>query len=169
MGEAGILSEDDRVELIEGEIIDMTPIGSKHAACVSRLNRIFVRATDLLVRIQDPVRLKNDSEPQPDLALVKFREDGYADYHPGPEDILLLIEVADTSLNYDRSIKIPLYARHNIPECWLIDLEKKTIEVFQDPSTEGYQKEMSFGQTETIRPLLCPDVEIRLPGLFLSL
>ncbi|GAB4364217.1 MAG: Uma2 family endonuclease [Methylohalobius crimeensis] len=166
MGEAGILSEDDRVELIEGEIIDMAPIGSRHSACLSKLIRIFARDTDALVRIQDPIRLKNDSEPQPDLALVHFRADGYAECHPGPEDVLLLIEVADTSLTYDRTVKMPLYAEHGIREAWLIDLEKKTVEIFREPSPEGYRETKRIGSEESIRPSLCPEVKIELSKLF---
>jgi len=109
MGQAGILSEDDRVELIEGEIVEMAPVGSRHAACVKRLNALLSRRAGgrALVSVQDPIRLGEHSEPQPDLALLKPREDFYAAAHPGPEDVLLVIEVAETSLEYDREVKLP--------------------------------------------------------------
>jgi Uma2 family endonuclease len=113
MAAAGILNEDDPVELIEGEIVEMPPMGSPHAACISRLTQILVTQAGNLadVRVQLPVRLDERSEPEPDLALVKPRADSYASAHPGPDDVLSVIEVADTTLHYDRSVKGPLYAR----------------------------------------------------------
>ena len=158
LGEAGIFSEDDRVELIEGEIIDMAPIGTKHAECVSRLTRLFVRGVEARVRVQDPILLGSGNEPQPDIAIVRNRS--YATAHPGPEDVLLLIEVADTSLAYDRSTKIPLYARHGIPEVWLVDLAGRAVEVFRQPSAEGYLNMSRHGPGDQIRPALLEEIEI---------
>lgn len=118
MAEAGILREDDRVELLEGEIVEMTPIGSRHAACVDRLNQLGVRGVGprAIVRVQSPVRLGERSEPQPDLTLLRARPDFYAHAHPGPADVLLIIEVAEASADADRTVKMPLYARAAIPE-----------------------------------------------------
>jgi len=160
MVQAGILSEDDRVELIEGEIVTMSPIGSRHAACVKRLLRLFIRGVGdrAIVAAQDPIRLGEHSEPQPDLSLLKPREDFYASEHPGPEDVLLLLEVAETSAEYDRKVKIPLYARFGIKEVWLIDLEAETVEVYREPSWEGYQERKVLGRGEVISPTAFPEL-----------
>jgi Uma2 family endonuclease len=137
MSEAGILSEDARVELIEGEIIEMTLIGVRHADCVNRLARILMRpaAEEYVVSIQNPLRLGDFSEPEPDLALLKQSERLYSQSRPGAEDVVLLIEVADTSLDYDRNVKLPLYARSGIPEVWLVDLTSNMVELHTDPET----------------------------------
>ena len=155
MAEAGILSEDDRVELIEGEIIKMTPIGSRHAGCVSRLNALFNRLINetAIVSIQNPLRLSNFSEPQPDIALLKPRDDFYSSAHPTPSDVLLLIEVADKSLEYDRDIKLPLYAAASIPEVWLVNLIKDMIEIYIDPQDGMYREVRYFTRGETVSPL----------------
>lgn len=147
MAEYGILGGNERVELIEGEIIEMNPIGSPHAACVKRLTRLLVRAAGdrAIVGIQDPVQLGDLSEPQPDIALLKPRSDFYGDAHPGPEDILLLVEVADSTLAYDRNRKLPLYARSGVPEAWIVDLESRVIEVYRNPSSEGYREAVRKG------------------------
>ena len=146
---AGILSEDERVELIQGEIVKMSPVGIRHASCVKRLNRLFsqVLGDRTIVAVQDPVELSNLSEPQPDLALLKPRADFYATGHPQPQDILLLVEVADTTIESAfaersrsvRSIKIPLYASSGIKEVWLVDVNEQVIEVFREPTDNSYQ------------------------------
>ena len=138
--QAGVFDEDDRLELIEGEIVEMSPISSEHAARVKRLNKIFGRLLGgrALIGVQDPIRLSEHSEPQPDLALLRPRADDYAESHPGPEDVLLVVEVADTSIGYDRDVKIPLYARAGIPEAWLVSLPSKWFEVYREPSPAGY-------------------------------
>ncbi|GIX47745.1 MAG: hypothetical protein KatS3mg131_1956 [Candidatus Tectimicrobiota bacterium] len=125
LAEAGILSEDERVELIEGEIVAMAPIGSRHAGAVKRLLDQFIplqAARRVLLSVQDPIRLGEHSEPQPDVALLRPRPDFYAAEHPGPEEVLLVVEVAETSAEYDREVKVPLYARFGVPEVWLVDL-----------------------------------------------
>jgi len=129
MGEAGILQEDDRVELIEGEIVEMSPIGSRHAACVNRLVKLFVREVgdSGIVGAQNPVLLPDYSGPQPDVAVLRLREDFYAEAHPTPGDVLLLIEVSDTTLRYDREVKLPLYALAGILEVWIVDLQNGEI------------------------------------------
>lgn len=138
MGEAGILHEDDRLELIEGDIVEMAAIGSRHFTCVNGLNRLLVRGVgdEAIVSVQNPVRLDERNEPEPDLAVIRARD--YRDSLPAPEDVLLLIEVSDTTLDYDRGVKLPLYARAGIPEVWIVDLPAQAIERNTEPSAAGY-------------------------------
>lgn len=162
LARAGILKEDDRVELLEGEIVEMSPIGSRHAACVDRLNRVFSRLGErTIVRVQSPLRLGDLAEPQPDLALLRPRSDFYATAHPGPEDVLLVVEVAETSSDYDRQIKIPFYARWGIPEAWLVDLEQDHVEVYRDPSPDGYRDVRVVTRSEALAPAVSPDLDLR--------
>ena len=165
MGEAGILGPDDRVELIEGALIDMAPIGSPHAGMVTRLNNLFAQALAgrAVLSPRNPLRLDEHSEPQPDLSVLRVREDFYADAHPGPADVLLLIEVADTSVRSDRETKVPLYARHGVPEVWLIDLNARRVEVYRAPTGGAYRERLFPEKTEALAPSLLPDVEIA-PG-----
>ena len=139
---AGVLTEDDRVELLNGEIIQMSAIGPRHAACVNRLIAFLSRKTGrfAIIAAQNPIRLDNYSEPEPDISLLKPREDFYAENHPVPADILIAIEVADSSLEYDRNIKLPSYARAGIPEAWLVDLISDRIEVHSQPHNGIYQE-----------------------------
>ena len=141
MGQVGILGEDDRLELLEGEIVEMAQIGSRHQATVNRLTALFsTRISDrALVSVQGPVRLAEDSEPQPDLMLLRRRADCYSSAHPGPGDVLLLVEVSDSSTEYDQEVKLPLYARYGIAEVWLVGLETETVEVYRGPAAQGYQ------------------------------
>lgn len=147
MAEAGIFDEGDRVELLAGEIVEMTPIGSRHAACVNRLHRMFHDrlGSSAIVSVQNPVRLDDHSEPQPDVTVVRSREDFYRDAHPGPPDVLLVVEVADTSADIDRQVKVPLYARAGIPEVWVIDLEGRFVDVYQQPHRDGYRQHLRIG------------------------
>ena len=139
MVETGILGHQDRVELIDGEIIDMSPIGVLHAAIVDVLARHFGRRTgeSVFVRCQNPLRLDDISEPEPDIAILRPRADFYMTAHPGAADVLLVIEVADTSLAYDLGTKVPLYARHGIPEVWVIDAATRQTRVFRRPVGSG--------------------------------
>ena len=139
MGETGILGPADRVELIDGEIIDMSPIGALHAAIVDLLARHFARSAGetAFIRCQNPLRLDDVSEPEPDIAILRPRADFYTTGHPGPADVLLVIEVADTSLAYDLGVKVPLYARHGIPEVWVIDASTRRTQVFREPIKSG--------------------------------
>ena len=167
LAEAGILHEDDRVELIEGEIRHMPPIGSPHAAGVNRLAFTFIgkltgRAT---VSVQAPVRLSEFSEPQPDLLLLRFREDFYASRHPQPDDVLLLVEVADSSLGFDRGTKAGLYARHGIPEVWIEALGRDFLEVYRDPSPQGYRDVRTFRRGDRISPLAFPDLVLEVSAI----
>jgi Uma2 family endonuclease len=157
MAEAGVFGENDRVELLDGQIYVMSPIGSEHASCVDRLTRLFVRRAgdDAIVRIQNPIRLNEASEPEPDLALLHPRDDAYASEHPGPEDVMIIVEVAETSLEFDRDVKLPLYATADIPEVWLVDLEADTIHVYRDPSDDRYTAHETYG----------PDDELALSSL----
>lgn len=162
MAQAGILAEDDRVELLNGEIVEMPPIGSRHAACVDRLNQQLSRSAGELaiVRVQSPIRLSAHSEPEPDLALLTPREDFYTEGHPGPEDTLLVIEVAETSAEFDRQVKLPLYAQAGIPEVWLIDLAEGHVEVHRTPSTSGSDEVQTLSSNETLSPQALPELTI---------
>ncbi len=168
MAEAGILGPDARVELIEGEIIDIVPIGSRHAAAVSRIAHLLHQeiGQQAIVWTQNPVRLDEYSEPEPDLALLRPQEDFYKSAHPGPKDVLLVIEVADSSLRYDREIKIPLYARHGVPEAWLVDVENERLTLFREPSESGYRQEIRSESLAAINPVTLPGLTLDLTGLF---
>lgn len=158
MADAGIFGEDDRVELLAGEIVEMTPIGSRHAACVSRLNRLLSQrlGEEYIVRVQDPVRLDDHSEPQPDVAVVKARRDFYRDAHPGPTDVLLAIEVADTSADTDRAEKVPLYSGAAIPEAWVVDLSSRVIDVYRQPARDGYRQHVRIGAGDQLTSVSVP-------------
>lgn len=161
MAEAGILTADDRVELIEGEIIAMSPIGSRHAACVARLVKLLSPTSDRLLWVQNPIRIDRYSEPEPDVVLLRPQDDFYATGHPTPGDVYLVIEVADTSVEYDRDTKLPLYAAAGIPEYVLINLPKDGIEHYAQPANGRYQfvKIIKRGESFTSRVI---------PGLTLS-
>jgi len=166
MGETGLLMEDDRVELIDGEVIDMSPIGSHHAGKVNRLVNwlAFHLYGKAVVAGQNPVILGDHNAPQPDIAILRWRDDFYESSHPEPEDILLVVEVADTTARYDRKIKVPLYARHGIPEVWLLDLQKQVLEIYRNPDQEKYQysEHLRSGQ---VAPLNLPEAVIQLGDL----
>ncbi len=167
MGVTGILTSDERVELIEGQIVQMSPIGSRHAACVALLMQHFFTALALrtIVRAQNPVRLGDRSEPQPDLMLLKPKADFYASGHPGPSDVLLLIEVADSSAASDRETKFPLYARAGIVEFWLLNLEKHQIEVCRDPQGDTYASTQTFPRGTSVSPRAFPDILVPVDTL----
>jgi Uma2 family endonuclease len=152
MGRAGILKPDDRVELIEGDIIRMSPIGSSHAACVSRLDRLLQKANapKATIWVQNPVRLNDFSEPVPDIAVLKPRNDFYGKRHPTPVDVLLVIEVADTTILSDRNLKGVLYAQAGIREFWLVNVRRKIIEVYFDPVDGRYRKSLEFRRREVV-------------------
>src|SRR6266571_3346407 len=164
MAETGILAEDDRVELLDGEIVEMSPIGPRHAATVMRLDHLFNRLVGdrAFVSPQNPVRLDRYSEPEPDIAPVRPRADFYAAEHPSPRDTLLIVEVADTSLKYDRHTKLPSYARAAVPEVWLVDLTADRVERYREPRGEAYTDQQILGREATLTPLLLPGVSIRI-------
>ncbi len=168
LAEAGILKPEDRVELIEGEIYRMAPIGNPHAGCVNRLVRRFsalTAADRAVLSPQNPVNLTDISEPQPDVTLLRPREDFYGESHPTPEDVLLLVEVADSSIGFDRHTKIPLYARCGILEAWLVDLTKEILEVHRDPTSAGYRQVRRLRRGDRIAPQAFPDFEIDVASI----
>ena len=167
LAEIGVLSEDDRVELIDGEIIDMAPIGELHFGHVNRFTHVFIQAfgNRAVLHVQNPVRLGPRREPQPDVTLLKRRDDYYAARMPAPEDVLLLVEIADSSLDYDRNTKVPLYAEAGIVEYWLVNLVDDVILVYRDPGPTGYGVVQVLRRGDTIRPVAFPDVELAVCDL----
>lgn len=162
MAQTGILSEDDRVELIEGEVVEMSPIGSRHAACVGRLTDFFAQVRDrVIVWVQNPIKLGNYSEPVPDIALLKIRGDFYGSALPKPEDVLFITEVSDTSLEYDRETKVPLYAEAGITEVVLVNLREDRIECYSNRVAGEFQTVtiINRGESFTLQAL---------PGLTLN-
>ena len=162
MAEARILAEDDHLELIEGDLIDMMPIGQKHAAMVNRLTYYFSaifgdRAT---LTIQNPLVLGDRTEVYPDVLLLERRADFYAFGHPVPADVYLVVEVADSSLNYDRSVKFPLYAEAKIPEVWLVNLADDRLEIYHQPMEKSYQHVLILQRGDALRLLAFPEVEL---------
>ena len=168
MGEAGIFQPDDRVELIEGELIDMAPIGDEHAAAVTALTKALVIACgDLaVVSVQCPVRLGHFSEPQPDFAVSRLRLPHRRRQHPAPPEVLLLVEVAESSLRFDRTVKLPIYAQAGIPEVWIVDLTRRVLESHQHPGADSYAKVVSYGPADTIALALAPEIALNLAGVF---
>jgi Uma2 family endonuclease len=163
MAEAGIFQEDDRVELIEGEIVEMVPIGSHHAGVVKRLIALLsalISGDQAILAVQDPVRLSEFSEPEPDVALLRPRRDFYAEGHPGPLDVLLIIEVADSSAEADRDIKAPLYARAGVVEVWVIDVNGGVLDVYRHPSAGSYAVHLTAARGDIVSPESLPDVKL---------
>ena len=167
MAEVGILKCDERVELIEGEIVVMPPIGPEHADDVDIFNGIFARYAPgrYRIRIQNPIRLGDHSEPEPDVALVRHRLEGYRTAHPTPADVLLIIEVADSSLGYDRDVKAHIYGRSWVPETWVRNLPEDCIERFTEPGPEGYARHTVHRRGETLTPVALPDLELPVADL----
>ncbi|HEY3569485.1 MAG TPA: Uma2 family endonuclease [Thermoanaerobaculia bacterium] len=168
MAESGILAPDDRVELIEGEIWRMSPIGPLHVSRVTRLSYAFtgrLKREEALAVSHSPIHLDDFSEPEPDLALLRFREDFYASALPAPEDMLLVVEVSDTTVHYDRRVKMDLYARHGIAEAWLCNLPRATVEVYRDPSPEGYGQILTFRRGDRLSPLAFPGLVIEVEAI----
>ena len=153
MGEAGVFTRDARLELLEGEIIEKSPIGSRHAACVNFLSRFLNRTVGdiVLVTPRNPIRLNDFSQPEPDIALLRLRDDFYRDAHPTPADVLLIIEVADATLGYDRQVKVPLYAKAGIEETWIVNLPEDRIEIYSGLADDEYQTNVNFRRGEEAR------------------
>lgn len=167
MIETGIIQEGDRVELIRGEIVEKAAITTKHAAGVRRLNRLFYDkfGDRVLVTPQNPVEINQYSEPEPDIGLVKPRKDFYSSAHPTPSDVFLLVEVADSTIRYDRTVKIPLYAENNIVEAWIVDVNAELIEVYRQPSATGYRSLSTYMRGQSIELLAFPGVSISVDEL----
>lgn len=162
MGEAGVFDEDDRVELIDGQVVEMTPIGPAHGGCVNRLTRLFapLAGREATLSVQNPLVLAEHQEPQPDVVVLRHRADGYGAQHPGAADVLLLIEVGDTSVGSDRHAKIPIYARAGIPEAWLVDLPADRIEVYRHPAGGRYADVTTLARGASLAPLAFPNLRL---------
>lgn len=164
LAKIGFLGDDERVELIRGEIVEMSPISEGHASSVMRLTSLL--STEFgqraLLNVQNPIQLDDDTLPQPDVALLRPRDDFYSRRHPGPEDVLLLIEVSDTTLPYDRRVKAALYSAAGVLEYWIINLPKRIIEVYRQPQPEGYRTMTRYAPGETLSPLVFPDVVLNV-------
>lgn len=167
MGDVGVLNTNDRLELVNGEIVEMTPIGSRHAACVKRLNELIGRAAgdSAIIQVQDPVVLGDYSEPQPDLAILRRRSDYYAERHPGPSDIYLIVEVADRSLRYDREIKVRLYAATGVGEVWVVDVAGRGVDVYRSAGPGGYEDSTSLSLGDTVSPTALPHISLRVADM----
>jgi Uma2 family endonuclease len=168
MAEVGILGEDDRVELIKGEIIQMSPIGRLHKAFVGNLSQLLsVRFADLaVVWTQNPIILTDDTEPQPDVTVLRRRAPSYRERDAYAEDVLLLIEVADTSLAYDRTTKLRLYAEAGIPEYWIVDCTAEAVEVYRNPGPAGYRDVTRAAGPVMLASQAFPDVALTLAEIF---
>ena len=165
MAQAGILHEDDRVELIEGELIEMAAIGTRHFTCVNGLTRFLVQnvGDEAIVSVQNPVRLDEYGEPQPDLAAIRPRD--YRESLPTPEDVLLLIEVSDTTLAYDRGVKLPMYARKGIREAWIVALEAGAVERHTEPPPGGYRLTARAGRGEALTSTALPEIVLTVDAV----
>lgn len=168
MGETGILGPEDRVELIEGEIVDMPPIGRRHMSCVDLLTHLFVLGpgNEAIVRVQGAIRLNIRSEPQPDLIVLRPRADFYRDVDATPDDVLLLVEVADTTVNFDRRVKVPLYARAGIRELWLVDLTSDSVTVYPQPRRGSYADVAVVRGDDELSPLAFPNFTLTPARIF---
>jgi Uma2 family endonuclease len=168
MAEVGILKPTDRVELIRGEIIEMSPIGRRHVAFVNNLTELFVTrlAGRAIVSVQNPVALAHDTEPQPDLALFRRRSVSYKEAEATTEDVLLLIEVADNSLTYDRSTKLRLYAEVGVAEYWVVDVTAESVEVHRGPDAAGYRDVRRLAGAASVSPIAFSDIGLTLAEIF---
>lgn len=166
LGEAGILGENDRIELIEGELVEMAPIGDEHATIVSLLTMILAKqcSASQIVHVQNPLRLDRTSEPQPDIVIARFLPGSRK--APGLKDALLVIEVADTTYNYDRKIKAPLYARAGVPELWIVDCEHRHVEVHTDAKDGNYESIVVPAEILTLTPTLANNIRVVLAELW---
>jgi Uma2 family endonuclease len=166
MAEAAVFGPEERVELIEGEIVQMSPIGDRHAAFVDNLTRLLITrvGSRAVVRVQGPVRVSSRSKPQPDLLLMRPRS--YASAGARTDDVLLLVEVADSSLAYDRTVKLRVYARAGIPEYWIVDTEAETVDVYREPTADGYRAALRVGRDGVVAPLAFSDVAVPVNDIF---
>ena len=160
MVDAGILAEDDRVELIEGEILQMPPVGPEHAGRVNILNRhLSLKLGErVIVAVQNPIQVNDFSEPEPDLAILQPREDFYVQGHPRPEDVFWLIEVSDSSLTFDREVKLPLYARNGVAEVWVVNVPGAVVEVYRAPAGGEFLDRSTLRRGDSLSPRAFPDL-----------
>jgi Uma2 family endonuclease len=164
MAETGILTPQDRVELIDGEIIEMSPIGGRHLGCVNRATHLFTKAfaDRVVVSVQNPLQLSNNTEPEPDIVLLKARADHYAGKKPRAEDALLVVEVSDTTFQYDRNIKLPRYAMAGVPEVWIEHLEKNLLLVFRNPTGNAYTTSLTLHAGDTVSAAAFPEIVFKV-------
>ena len=167
MIDAGVFPPDERSELIRGEVVEMAPIGLRHAACVARIQALLAEAfgRSAIVWVQNPIRLVGNSLPQPDLALLKMRDDYYEQSRPMPTDVLLVVEVSDSTLEYDTRVKVPLYAEAGIPEIWIANLQDNAIEVYAEPRTGVYASIQRMLRGQSIRLSARPTVAIEVDNI----
>lgn len=167
MAETGVLRPDARVELLDGRIIDMSPIGPLHGGVTKYLNQLFSAAANgrWLTQVQDPVHLDDHSEPEPDLALLKPAADFYRRRHPQPEDVFLLVEVSDTTLTTDQEDKLPAYGRAGIPEVWIVNLNELTVEIYREPNFAGYASKTILRVGDHARLQAFPDTAVDVAEL----
>jgi len=165
---AGVLTKYDRVELIEGDLLNMAPIGTRHSAITARLHEMLVLGVSRAATVVSggPVDLGEFSEPQPDLTLLKRRADFYSGKHPEAADVLLLIEVSDSSLTFDQGVKLRIYARYGVAEYWVVDVEGRRIITYHEPVGQGYARTLEFAGTDVVAPPTFPDVKIVVGDLF---
>ena len=168
MGEIGIFAEDDRVELIDGEVIVMSPIGPRHTSLVKRLNALLSRqlAEPVIISVQDPIQLTDYTEPLPDLAILRYRDDFYASGHPRAEDVLLIVEVADSSLAYDRDEKAPRYAQSGIPEVWIVDVDQHAVTQYTHPDEQRYRNVQRLHSGQTISSVHLASLTLAIDQIF---
>jgi Uma2 family endonuclease len=170
MAESGILQPDERVELLDGQIIKMAAKGTAHSAAVTRIEKLLrSRLGDrVLLRFQDPIHLNDHSEPEPDIAVVQADPTDYEDHHPTPAEVFLLIEVSDSTLKFDCEVKAPAYARSGIQECWVLDVNARKLRVYRVPDAAGYQSESILSEELSIAPLAFPDCTIVIKEMLRS-
>jgi len=167
MVETGVIQPDEHVELLDGEVVEMAPIGPPHASRVDRCSNHMWRAfgTEVIIRVQSPLRLSDISMPEPDITVLRHRDDFYVARHPTVEDVLLLVEVGDTSVRFDREVKLPLYAAASVAEVWLLDIGARAISIFRDPGLAGYQTLATAHHGDLLRPCALPGTEIAAADL----
>ncbi len=170
LAEVGILKDTDKVELINGEIITMSPINSPHAATVTGLTILLIEKLRKSVTVisQNPIRLDNFSEPEPDITIAKYRRNNYFDNHPTPEDVLVVVEVSDSTLEKDRTIKVPLYATANIPEYWIINLVDKQIEIYRQPKKGAYHFKQIISEKNQVIEVVGLSLKFKYQEVFIE-
>lgn len=168
MVEVGILTEDDPLELLNGQMIYMSPVGSKHAACVEKavdLLKLLLK-DKAMVRTQNPINLSEHSEPEPDLAIVKCKDDFYMDGHPSANEVFFLIEVSDTTLEKDREVKLPIYAQAGVKEYWIVNLNQEEIEVHTNPYNDKYRSKDLYFRGDLI-PLKAFNLQVEVDKILI--
>ena len=165
MGETGILPPDKNFELIRGEIIEMSPVGLKHAAAVKRLNIFCCQKFPAIVSVQDPLLLRDASQPEPDIMLLKLEETFYEAHEPVADDVFLLIEVSDSTLKYDQTTKLSLYAENQISEVWIVNIQDQQLEIYREPDGSNYLQTLILKDLEAIAPLAFPEIKISVKDI----